>query len=126
MSKRPGMSKAEMEIARIVWTFKSANARQVHEALPPARKIDFTTVQTYLSRLEKKGYLKSKKSGRTKFFSARANPDRVARDIVKELRNLLFDGDAVPMMRHLVTDAQPNQLESLRAMLNELECEAEN
>jgi len=120
MAKRQGMSKAEMEIARIVWQLETASARQVHDALPASRKIDFTTVQTYLTRLEDKGYLKAKKQGRAKIFSAKANPARVMRDSVKELLDILFDGDAVPMMRHLI-DEEPENVNSLREMLDELE-----
>ena len=115
------MSKAEMEIARIVWSLDAATARQVFESLPSGREIDFTTVQTYLTRLEEKGYLKSKKDGRSKVFSAKANPDRVAKETVKELMELMFGGEAVPMMRHLVKDANPNEIESLRKMLDELD-----
>ena len=104
MAKRPNMSKAEMEVARELWRLKSGSARQVHEALE--RKIDFSTVQTYLTRLEEKGYIRSKKEGRAKIFSARANPSTVIREKVKELVDILFDGDAVPMMRHLLEDAE--------------------
>ena len=45
MPPRPGLSKAELEIARIVWELKDAGVRQVFEALPPGRDIDFTTVK---------------------------------------------------------------------------------
>ena len=38
------MSKAELEIARIVWGLKNAGVRQIFEALPAGRAIDFTTV----------------------------------------------------------------------------------
>jgi BlaI family transcriptional regulator, penicillinase repressor len=44
MPPRPGLSKAELEIARIVWELKDASVRQVFEALPAGRDIDFTTV----------------------------------------------------------------------------------
>lgn len=123
MAKRPNMSKAEMEVARIVWQLKSASARQVHEGLD--RKIDFSTVQTYLTRLEEKGYIRSKKAGRAKIFSARANPTTVIRDKVRELVDILFDGDAVPMMRHLIEDAEMSEddVKSLREMLDEFETE---
>lgn len=121
MAKRPNMSKAEMEVARVVWQLKSASARQVHEGLE--REIDFSTVQTYLTRLEEKGYIRSKKEGRAKIFSARANPTTVIRDKVRELVDILFDGDAVPMMRHLIEDAEMSEddLKSLREMLDESE-----
>ena len=56
MSPRTPLSKAEMEVASLVWELGEATVRQVTDALPAKRKIDFTTVQTYLSRLEAKGY----------------------------------------------------------------------
>lgn len=117
------MSKAEMEVARIVWQLGAASARQVHEALPQTRKIDFTTVQTYLTRLEDKGFIKSKKEGRAKIFSAKANPDRVIRETIHEFVDLLFDGNAVPMMRHLINESEmtSEDVASLREMLDELE-----
>lgn len=122
MAKRPGMSKAETEIARIVWQLKTASARQVHDALD-GKKIDFSTVQTYLTRLEEKGYIRSKKEGRAKVFSARANPASVIRDTVREMVDLLFDGDALPMMRHLIEDANmtAEEVESLKEMLDEMD-----
>lgn len=123
MAKRPNMSKAEMEVARVVWKLKSAGARQVHEILSESRKIDFTTVQTYLTRLEEKGYIKSRKEGRAKVFSARANPNTVIKNTVHELVDLLFEGDAVPMMRHLIEDAEltDEDVKSLKKMLDDLE-----
>lgn len=112
-----------MEVARVVWKLKSAGARQVHEILSESRKVDFTTVQTYLTRLEEKGYIKSRKQGRAKIFSARANPNTVIKDTVHELVDLLFEGDAVPMMRHLIEDAEltDEDVKSLKKMLDDLE-----
>ena len=66
MPPRPGLSKAELEIARIVWELKDASVRQVFDTLPPGRDIDFTTVQTYLRRLEEKGYLNVRLEGRNR------------------------------------------------------------
>ncbi|MCP4510837.1 MAG: BlaI/MecI/CopY family transcriptional regulator, partial [Fuerstiella sp.] len=57
MPPRPGLSKSELEVARVVWLLKDANVRAVYEALSETRDIDFTTVQTYLRRLAEKGYL---------------------------------------------------------------------
>ena len=64
MTERPALSKGELEVARVLWELGSASVRRVHEALPAAREIDFTTVQTYLRRLETKGYAKAKLDGR--------------------------------------------------------------
>ena len=125
MSKRRDISKAEMEVASTLWKLKSASAREVHTALPASRQIDFSTVQTYLTRLEDKGYIKSRKEGRMKIFSAKASPNTVIREKVGELRDLLFGGDAVPMMRHLIKDSDmsPEGIQALREMLDNLDSE---
>ena len=63
MARRPALSKAEMEVVRIVWNLGEATVRQALDAFPSQRNIDFTTVQTYLRRLETKGYLRAKRQG---------------------------------------------------------------
>ena len=60
---RPPASKAELEVARIVWQLGGATVRQVFESLPSDRKVEYKTVQTFLRRLESKGYLKGKNVG---------------------------------------------------------------
>ena len=112
-----------MEIARVVWELGHASARQVHESLPKARKIDFTTVQTYLSRLEEKGYIKSRREGRAKIFLAKANPTSVIRETVNDLVERLFGGDKLPLVRHLIEDADMSAegVKELREMLDEIE-----
>ncbi len=69
MPPRKGLSRGEMEVARIVWELRHATVRQVLDALPADREIDFTTVQTYLRRLEEKGYLNVRLEGRTRIYS---------------------------------------------------------
>ena len=59
MAQRAALSKAELEIARIVWNLGEVTVRQVLEALPADRGIDHKTVQTYLRRLTAKGRAKS-------------------------------------------------------------------
>ena len=85
MPPRPGLSKAELEIARIVWELKSAGVRQVYEALPEGRDVDFTTVQTYLKRLEEKGYLKVRIANRAKVYSPKVKASTVIRETVDDL-----------------------------------------
>lgn len=123
MGERPGLSKGELEVARLVWGLKSATVRQVHEAFPPERDIDFATVQTYLRRLESKGYLKGRLEGRTRIYSPRVQPRTVIRDTIDDLVERLFGGEALPLMRHLIEDRgiSPDDLAQLRAMIDRLE-----
>ncbi|APZ95659.1 BlaI/MecI/CopY family transcriptional regulator [Fuerstiella marisgermanici] len=123
MPPRPGLSKAELEIARIVWGLKSATVRQVHDALPVGRDVDFTTVQTYLKRLEEKGYLKVRLENRTRIYAPRVKPRTVIRETVDDLVERLFGGDAMPLMQHLVEEKEftTADIEQLRSLLNRLE-----
>lgn len=128
MPPRPGLSKAELEIARIVWELKSAGVRQVLDALPEGRKIDFTTVQTYLKRLEEKGYLKVRLESRSRIYSPRVKPRTVIRETVDDLVERLFAGEAMPLVKHLVEEKEfsADEIDQLRSLLNRLEGERDD
>ena len=87
MGKRPVPAKSELEVARIVWGLGSATVRQVLDAMPEGRDVDFKTVQTYLRRLKAKGYLRTRREGRTLVYSPRVHPNRVIGAVVDDLMN---------------------------------------
>ncbi|MBC8350519.1 MAG: BlaI/MecI/CopY family transcriptional regulator [Planctomycetes bacterium] len=120
MSERPALSKAEMEVARVLWELGAASVRQVHEAMPAERAIDFTTVQTYLRRLEQKGYARAKLDGRVRIYSPKVKPRTVIRETVDDLIERLFAGEAMPLMRHLIEDRgmSDEDLAQLRSLLD--------
>jgi BlaI family transcriptional regulator, penicillinase repressor len=123
MSKRPPVAKSELEVAQIVWQLGEASVRQVLEALPAQRALDFKTVQTYLRRLEAKGYLRTRREGRAKVYLPRVRPEQVVREVIDDFVRRVFGGESLPLFQHLIhdrglTDAEIGQL---RAMLDELE-----
>ncbi len=123
MAKRAAASKAELEIARIVWDLRGATVRQVLEALPAERELDYKTVQTYLRRLEAKGYLQSRRDGKTSVFTARVRPAQVIRETLADLVDRLFGGEALPLVEHLIADRQltGDDIEKLRTLIDESE-----
>lgn len=122
MAKRPVLPKSELEIARIVWKLGEATVRQVQDALPEDRGLDFWTVQTYLRRLKTKGYLKTRREGRTNVYSPRVAADRVVGEVVDDLLSRLFDGEALPLFQHLIHDRglSDEDLDHLQQTLDEL------
>jgi BlaI family transcriptional regulator, penicillinase repressor len=122
MAERAALSKGEMETARVLWDLGSATVRQVHQAFPPERRIDFTTVQTYLRRLEAKGYVKAELDGRTRVYTPRVKPQTVIRETLDDLVDRLFGGDTLPLVRHLIEDRGISDAEiaELRDMLDRL------
>lgn len=123
MPERPALSKGEMEVARVLWGLKKATVREVHEALPAGRKMDFATVQTYLRRLDTKGYVKANLDGRTRVYSPRVRPATVIRETVGDLVDRLFGGETLPLMQHLIEDGRVSdeELAELRQLIDRLE-----
>ena len=115
MAKRT-LARSELEIARVVWDLGEATVRQVADALPVERGIDFWTVQTYLRRLKDKGYLKTHKHGRNNIYTPAVEPGAVVSEVTDDFIEQLFDGEALPLFQHLIdarglTDAEIDQLQ---------------
>ncbi len=125
MAERPVLSKWEMDVARVVWEIGPATVREVHSYLSRDRNIDFTTVQTYLRRLESKGHLKSDLRGRIRIYSTRTRPGTVIRENVNELVDRLFGGECMPLLRHLIEDRGVNrrEIDELRLLVEQLDAE---
>ena len=121
--KRPPLSKGEMEVARVIWELGECGVGDVHEAMPSSRKMDYATVQTYIRRLEAKGYLKARRQGRNKIYSPKVQRDKVIGRAIDDFMNQLFDGDVVPLLRHLIQDrgVSTEELRQLKALLEQIE-----
>lgn len=123
MNTRPSLSKGEMEVARVLWEIGPAGVREVFESLSTTREMDYTTVQTYLRRLETKGYAGSKLKGRTRVYTAKGKPVTVIRETVDDLVDRLFGGNSLPLVRHLIEDRgmTPKEIHELKVLLEQYE-----
>jgi BlaI family penicillinase repressor len=123
LTKRPALAKSELEIAQLVWQLGQATVRQVLDALPAQRGLDFKTVQTYLRRLDAKGYLRSRREGRAKIYLARVQPEQVRREVINDFIHRLFGGETIPLFQHLINDRglSDSEISRLRELLDTLE-----
>lgn len=123
MVNRPGLSKGEMEVARVLWEVGPAPVRGVHEAMLAQREIEFSTVQTFLRRLQTKGYATSILKDRIRIYSSKTKPRTVIRETVDDLVLRLFGGETMPLVRHLIEERgiDANELAELRKLLSEME-----
>ena len=97
----PTLSPTETEILRTVWQLDKAAVQEVYENFPKKRKIRFTTVQTLLRRLEKKGYLKHRVRGNANIYYAAVNMESVLKRTVNDFLERVFGGDPIPLMLYL-------------------------
>jgi BlaI family penicillinase repressor len=122
---RQQLAKSELAVAQIVWKLGEARVRDVVTALEkedPAKKFEFWTVQTYLRRLKGKGYLRTRREGRADVYLPAVRPTSVLKDLVNDFVNRLFDGDALPLVQHLIDDRglSDEQINRLQAHLDKL------
>ena len=118
----PVLARSELEVARIVWDLGGrGTVREVHDALPSDRNLDFWTVQTYLRRLKTKGYLTTEKAGRNNVYCSAVRPSKVISGIVNDLVDRLFDGKVYPLVQYLVDgdNLSSEDIQRLQEMLDQ-------
>ena len=113
--KKPAikLTKFEIEIMDALWQLGSASIREIHEALPVAKRPAYTTVQTMVRRLEEKGAVAQvKKIGNALIFAPAIMQQAAHRRLIDDLLSI-FGGSARPLMAHLA-EAGKLKLEDIR------------
>lgn len=94
----------ESEIMEVVWSMGKVYVREVHEALNSGddKNIAYTTVMTTMSRLAKKGILKTFKDGNAYAYEAALNKGSFLDNAVGEVVDGLLDDFSEPAIAHFV------------------------
>lgn len=115
---------AELEVLRALWELRSATVRQVLDHLRGhGRNVAYTTVQTFLTRLEQKGVAKSDRSDLAYVYRATVSRERVSRSRLRSLLTQLYDGAAGPLVLQLVRSETltPDELGELQKLIDRLD-----
>lgn len=115
------LTKLELQIMQAVWRLGPSTVSQVQEDLK--QELAYTTVQTMLNILEKKGQLKRKLRGRSYEYSAQISEAKASRHALRDLIDRVFGGSADELVMSLVKTKQldPKRLEELSRKLAEEE-----
>jgi len=114
------LTPVELELMHIVWRKGEVAVADVLEALPPERKLAYTSVSTVLRILEQKGVLRSRKVGRGHLYSALLPREAYEVQSVRHLVETVFDGTPSALVERLVeaVPLSPEEVEQLRALLS--------
>ncbi len=115
---------AEFQVLKALWHKGPSTVRDVMDHLHDrGRRLAYTTVQTLLTRLEQKGFVKSDKSGLAFIFKATLSRDRVRKSRVKKLVSQLYDGAAAPLVLQLIRNERFNadEIEELQKLIEDLD-----
>jgi len=118
------LSAAELEVLRVLWDVGPSTVRQVLGALRGrGRDWAYTTVLTFLSRMEQKNVVSSNKTGPAYVYRAALTRQRVRRERLKLLVDDLYDGAAGPLVLQLVKSKRLNRedIEALQRLIEELD-----
>ncbi|MCZ6671485.1 MAG: BlaI/MecI/CopY family transcriptional regulator [Verrucomicrobia bacterium] len=117
MKKNPTekLSRLELEIMEVLWDLKFASIREVQQAIPEKRRVEYTTVQTIIYRLEKKqAVIRTKKISNAHIFEPIMSRKSAVGSLVDDFLSL-FGGSAAPVMAHMAESGKL-KLEDLKAL----------
>ena len=113
------LSDMQLALMRTLWDAGRATTAEVHERVGKPRQLAYTTVATLLTRLEKRGLVKSVKEQGERVFKPTVTESEVTRSMVSSLVDTLFRGDPSALVSHLVNekDIDRDDIEAVRKLL---------
>ena len=116
---KSALTKLELELMKVIWRLGSATVTAVQAELP--RPLAYTTVQTMLNILERKGKLRRELQGRAFVYSARVTEAKALGQGVRDLIDRMFGGSSEELVMSLLKNGQidADRLTDLTRRFNE-------
>ena len=111
------LTRLELEIMHVLWETGAANVQTVQQQLK--RELAYTTVQTMLNILHRKGKVKRTLKDRAYFYKPVVSRDQVVSHTVSDMVDRLFGGSAESLVMSLVETKHltPEKLDRLNKLL---------
>lgn len=126
MSNTEKLTPAEWEIMETIWQLGGApSVREVLEKAFPNGQKAYTTVQTIMNILEKKGLLKRKKQGLVNFYKPAKSREQMVKFEMSQLVSRMFKGSIPAFANYLINseDLTLKEIEKIKSLLGEKEAE---
>ena len=109
----------ERRIMRVLWIGGAGNVQKVLQGLPGEPPLAYTTVQTTLNVLHRKGRVKRKLIGRAFEYSATVSQEAADSHAIKDVLQKVFQGSVDDLLLSLVRSKHLNaeKLAALQARL---------
>ena len=119
----PVLTPLERRIMRVVWAEGAGNVQKILNGLTGEPQLAYTTVQTTLNVLERKGKVKRKLIGRAYEYSAIVSQEAADSHAVKDILQKVFRGSVDDLLLSLVRSKQldAKKLAGLQAKLEAME-----
>lgn len=124
MLPRNKLTPAEWEVMEAIWTLGDRpSVRDVVDHAYPGGEKAYTTVQTLMNTLERKGLLERRKVGLVNFYRPLRTREQMAKVEVDVLVARIFGGSLPALASTLITrqDLDREELKQIRQLLEERE-----
>ena len=113
------LTEVELEFMNELWALGQGSVRDVLDRLPPERNLAYTSGATILRILDEKGFVESRKDGKTLIYKPLLEKDRYQSRSLQNLSRTLFDDTPARLVARLVDDAGLSEadLEEIRALV---------
>lgn len=108
-------SERELDVLKVLWGLGESKVRDVHEALNAQQKTAFTTVQTLLRIMAKKGLVKQRAVGRTLFYSPVHTIEQVSSRFLKRIYDGALDKLVLNMLQ--AEDVSTDEMRELERLI---------
>ncbi len=118
MTKADTLSRAELEVMKVLWKEGKCTVKDVQEALSSKKSWGYTTVMTLLVRMFNKGYLKREKVGMAYIYEPRVPEKNTIGKMVNEFIDRVFDGALGPLVNYIVESRElnPKEMKTLKRL----------
>jgi BlaI family penicillinase repressor len=103
-TKPPALTRLELRIMQVIWRCGASTVSAVQAELKPP--LAYTTVQTVLNILERKGKLKRELEGRAYVYAAKVTEARALGQGVRDIIDRMFGGSSEELVMSLLKNRQ--------------------
>ena len=124
MSNNNKLTPVEWEIMEAIWKLDgSPSVRDVLEQAFPKGEKAYTTVQTIMNTLEKKGLLTRKKIGLVNFYTPTKSRTEMVKAEMSSVLSRIFDGSAPALANYLIhaENLTLDEIQKIKDLLKEKE-----
>ena len=113
------LTEVELEFMTELWALGEGSVREVLGQLPEDRNLAYTSGATILRILEEKGFVTSRKDGKTLIYKPLLAKDKYQTRSLQNLSRTLFDDTPATLVARLVDDAglTEQDLQEIRALV---------
>ncbi len=119
--KKPGnlLTDVELEFMTILWGIEQGSVKDILAGMPVGRDLAYTSGATILRILDEKGFVKSRKEGKTLIYTPLLGKDAYQTRSLQNLSRTLFDDTPAMLVARLVDDAglTEQDLQEIRALV---------